>query len=88
MNRRLTNDENIENLKKRKILRIVIIVFSVITILLAIGSIFFKINVIFPILTYLVVAFSSKKRNNTIINKKKSIYEVEKEINKIKKHKK
>ena len=88
MEKRLTNDENINNLKKRKILKIVIIIFSTLTIVLALASIFYNLNIIYPLLSYLVVAISTRKRNNIPLNKANKIYQVEKEIEKIKKHKK
>ena len=89
MSTRISNDENIENLRKRKIYRIVIIIFSILTILLALGSIFINQDIIYPaLLAYLIVAYFSNKRKKTIINKKEDLYEVEKEIENVKKRKK
>jgi uncharacterized membrane protein len=88
----LTNDQNIENLKKRKYLRIIIIVFSLITILLAalslITEIFdvgFKFSFIFSLISYLVVFFLTRKRNSIVIKKNEKIEEVRRELDKNKK---
>ncbi len=89
MSTRISNDENIENLRKRKIYRMIIIIFSILTILLALGSIFISQDLIYPaLLVYLVVAYFSNKRKKTIINKREEIYQVEKEIENVKKRKK
>ena len=89
MSTKISNDENIENLRKRKVYKTVIIIFSILTILLALGSMFINQDIIYPaILSYLVVAYFSNKRKKTIINKREDLYEVEKEIENVKKHKK
>lgn len=88
MSERLTNDQNIANLKTRKILRYFIIAFAVITMILSILSLVIGLSFIFPLISYIIVVILSNKRNKTTINKAKDIYEVEKEIEKTKKHKK
>ncbi len=88
MSERLTNDQNIANLKTRKILRYFIIAFAIITMILSILSLVIGLSFIFPLITYIIVVILSNKRNKTTINKVKDIYDVEKEIEKTKKHKK
>ena len=85
----LTNDQNIENLKKRKYLRILIIIFSLITILFAalslvteIFNLGFKFSFIFALLTYIITLLLTKKRNSIAIKKNDKLEEVRREINK------
>ena len=54
MNRKISNDENIKNLKKRKIIRIFIIIFAILTIILSILTIALNISLLFPVLTYII----------------------------------
>ena len=88
MSERLSNDQNIANLKKRKILRILIIIFSLITMVLSILSIIIGISFVFPLITFVIVTYLLNKREKTPINKSNNIYEVEKEIENVKKRKK
>ena len=70
MNKVISNNENIHNLKKRKILRIIIIILAIVTIILSLASIFFNINIIIPLLFFVITHFLLKYRNKIIINKK------------------
>ena len=81
----ISNDENIKNLKKRKILRIIIIFFSLITIVLSILSIIYNINFIFPVISFIITHILIKIREKTLINKKDDLDYVRKELKKSKK---
>ena len=88
MVKKLSNDENIANLKKRKVLKYLLIVFSLLTMILAALSLMIGLSFIYALVTYIVVVILSNKRKNTIINKTNDIYEVEEEIEKVNKRKK
>ncbi|MBR4671839.1 MAG: hypothetical protein IKO78_01390 [Bacilli bacterium] len=89
MSKRLTNDENIENLKKRKILRYLMIFFDALTLVLAILSLTIGLSLIFPLISYVIAIIFANIRKKTIINKSNEIFEVEEEIKKVHhKHKK
>ena len=97
MNKELTNDENIRNLNKRKKLRILIIIFALLTCVLAILTLIttfidvgFKFSFAFALISYLISLYFRKKRDSIEIIKNKEIEEVRKEIkkNKINKQKK
>ena len=85
MDKRISNDENIRNLRKRKILRIVIIILALITIILSLASIIFNINLIFPIISFIITHVFIRIREKTIINKNDDLKEVRKLLNKNKK---
>lgn len=72
---KLSNDQNIKNLKLREKLRIGMIVFYLLTIILALLNLFGIVNIIFPLLTMVIAFFLSKKRENTIINRKDDLKE-------------
>lgn len=57
----MTNDEKIENVKKRKILKVFIIIFGLLTVFFAILSLVINFNVLACILTFLVEALLSRK---------------------------
>lgn len=85
MKKKLTNDENIKNLKKRKILRILIILFAILTILFSLLNLFFQVSLIFALIAFLVTTILDRVRTNTPINKKDDIEDIRKEITKTKK---
>lgn len=61
---KLTNDENIRNLKKRKVLRYLIIVFGIITIILAILALTIKLSFIFSLVAFIIMTMLTKKRES------------------------
>ncbi|MBQ7136852.1 MAG: hypothetical protein IJO43_02605 [Bacilli bacterium] len=87
---KLTNDQNIKNLKKRKILRYLIIALGIITIVLSILSLIIKWSFIFPLITFLLMTILTKKRESIPIKLSKSIEtkRIEKAIKKQKEKKK
>ena len=85
MSNKLSNDENIKNLKKRKILRWFIIGFSIITIVLSLMSLIFQVNLIFALIAFIITSILMRVRDNTKINKKDDLADVRKIVNKSKK---
>ncbi len=85
MDKKISNDQNIKNLKTRKILRYIIIAFSILTIVLSLLSIFNYISFIFPLITFIITTILMRKRDNTIINKVDDLSDVRKALNKSKK---
>ena len=85
MSKKLSNDENIKNLKKRKILRWFIIGFSIITIALSLLSLILQLNLIFPLIAFVITSVLMRIRDNTQINKKDDLKDVRKIVNKSKK---
>lgn len=85
MNKKISNDENIRNLKIRKILRIIIIISALITIALSLLSIIYSINIIFPIIAFILTHILMKIRDNTVINKKDDLDNIRNMLNKNKK---
>ena len=83
----ISNDQNIKNFKKREVLRILIIIFAILTICLALLNLFFKVHIIFAFLSYVVVFVLTRIRNKTPINKKDEFDEIRNEIKKVKKRK-
>lgn len=81
----ISNDENIKNLKIRKVLRIVIIILSIVTIILSIASIFSYVNLIFPIISFIITHSLLKVRDKIKINKKDDLQYIRKKIDKNKK---
>lgn len=91
MNKELTNDENIANLKKRKILRLVIILFATLTIILALLTIItewfdvgFKVSVIFALITYIITTILGRMRSKIPINRNDEFDKIREEIKKTK----
>ncbi len=86
---KLTDDQNIKNLKTRKILRRFIMVFCILTIVLAILSLTIKLNAIFPLISFIISTILIKKRENIPIriNENLELKRIEKAMNK-QKHKK
>ena len=85
MNKKISNDENIRNLKKRKILRAFIIIFCILTIILAFLNLFYDVSIFFAIGTFVIVIILNKTRDNIFINKRDDLEEIREEIKKIKK---
>jgi len=82
---KLSNDQNINNLKYRERLRIYIMIMFFLTVVLAIMCIFLNVNIIFPIITYLYAKFLVKKRDSVVINRKDDLKEFRDAIKKNKK---
>ncbi len=85
MNKRINNDQNIKNLKKREILRILIIIFSLLTIIFALGNLFYNVNLLFALFCFIVTVIFNKIREKTVIVKKDNLKEIRQEIKKNKK---
>lgn len=78
---KLNNDENIKNLKKREFLRILMIIFSLLTIVLAFLNLFNKINIAFALLSFIITVILKKVRESTeIIRKNDELEAIKKEI--------
>ena len=85
MSKKLSNDENIRNLRKRKILRIVVMICAVITMILSFATIFYNLNLLFPLIAFLITHFLLKYREKIEINKKDDLKDVREMLNKSKK---
>jgi len=81
---KLTNDQNIKNLKTRKKLRYLIIIFGILTIVLAILALTIKLSFIFSLVSFLIMTFLTKKRESIPIkmNKDLEIKRIQKSIDK------
>lgn len=88
MEKKITNDQNIKNLKKRKILRILIILFASVTIIFALLNLFSNVSIIFALVFFVITTILNRVRENTKIIKKDELADVREAINKSKKHKK
>lgn len=84
---KLTNDENIKNLKKRKILRYLIIFFGVVTIVLAILALTIKLSFVFSLVSFIIMTVLTKKRESIPIKIHKDL-EIKRIKNTLEKHKK
>lgn len=82
---RLSNSENVKNLRKREKLRIGMIVFSLLTMFLALLNLFDKISIIYAIITFIISIVLKNIRDKTVINRKDELEDVRKEIVKNKK---
>ncbi len=67
---KISNDENIKNLKKRKVLRIIIIIFCILTIASCILSLIIGLNLLVPIALFIITKVLISVREKTVINKK------------------
>lgn len=85
---KLTNDQNIKNLKTRKILRIFIMIFCVLTIVLALISLIFDISVIYPLITFIIATILINKRDKTTIKISEDLEKIRIEKSKDKQKKK
>lgn len=88
MSNKISNDENIKNLKLRKIYRWLIIFWSLVTIVLSILCLVIGISFVFPLITFIISTVFQKLRDNTKINKKDELSYVRKELEKPSKKKK
>lgn len=81
---KLTNDQNIKNLKTRKKLRYLIIFFGILTIILAVLALTIKLSFIFSLVSFLIMTFLTKKRESIPIkmNKDLEIKKIQKSIDK------
>lgn len=70
---KLTNDQNIKNLKTRKILRILIIIFGILTIALAILSLTVKLGFGYSLVSFIIMTILTKKRESIPIKISKDI---------------
>ena len=83
---KLTNDQNIKNLKRRKILRYLIIFLGVVTIVLAILALTIKLNFVFSLISFIIMTVLTKKRESIPIKISKDL-EMRKIERSLKKHK-
>lgn len=60
----LTNEKKLNNYKKRKILRIIIIISSLTTIVLSILSLIIKLSIIYALLGFIITTVLTKYRNS------------------------
>lgn len=65
---KLTNDQNIKNLKKRKILRRFIILFGILTIVLAILSLTVKLGFGYSLVAFIIMTILTRQREKIPIN--------------------
>jgi len=70
---KLTNDQNIKNLKTRKILRYLIMFFGLVTIVLAILSLVIKLSFVYSLISFIVMTILTKKRESIPIKISKSL---------------
>lgn len=61
--KKISNDEKIKIVKKRKLLKVLIIIFGLATLVLAMFSLFDKLSPIYAIITFIVEALLSNYRN-------------------------
>lgn len=61
---KISNDEKISRLKTRKILWYFIILFGILTIVLSVSSLIFKINPIYGLICFVIEALLTKYRNS------------------------
>ena len=85
MDKKISSDENITNLKKRKILRYIIIFFSLVTIVTSLLSIIFGVSFVFALISLVITTILMKIRDGILINKKDDLKDVRKLLNKSKK---
>ena len=77
----LSNDQNLKNLKKREILRILIIILALCTIVLALLNLFYGVHILFAFGCYLGVVILTKIRNSTpIVLKEDEFQDIRNEI--------
>ena len=80
--KKLSNDENIKNLKKRKILRIFIIIFAILTIALSLFVFFYNISIIFPVISYILTHVLIRYKEKIPINRIDDLQNVKNLLNK------
>lgn len=64
------NDELLDNYKKRKVLRIFIILFGLLTIVLSILSLTIKLGAGYALIAFIIMSILTRKRNSIEYNKK------------------
>lgn len=65
---KISNDEKIRRLKVRKILWYLIIIFGILTVVLSVCSLVFKINPIYGLICFILEALLTKYRNSIKID--------------------
>lgn len=87
---KLSNDQNIKNLKTRKMLRIWIIIFGILTIVLSILSLTVKLGFGYALVAFIIMSLLTKKRESIPIKVSKDIEakKIEKAMKKNKEKKK
>lgn len=70
---KLSNDQNIKNLKTRKMLRIWIIIFGILTIVLSILSLTVKLGFGYALVAFIIMSLLTKKRESIPIKVSKDI---------------
>ena len=85
MSKKISNDENIKNLKKRKILRYFLIFFSIVTIVSSLLSLIYGLTIYIPLASFIITTILNKVRDSIVINKKDDLKDVRKMLNKSKK---
>ena len=78
---KISNDENIKNLKKRKIIKYILIVFYFATIILALADLFYQRTILLlaTILLFLITMSLNKYRESIPIIKHDELEDVKKE---------
>lgn len=85
MKKKITNNENIKNLKKRKILRYFIILFAILTIVFSVLNLFFQVSLVFALVFFVITTILDKVRSKIEIIKKDDMEDIRKEMTKNKK---
>ncbi len=85
MEKKISNAENVKNLQKRKILRYLIIFFSLLTIATSLLSLIYGLNFLIPIIPFVITTILMKIRDGVVINKKDDLKEIRKVLNDSKK---
>lgn len=68
----MTNDKKIENLKKRRVLLILIVIFGLLTLVFSIFSLITKFTFLPALACFIIEAFLSKAREKTILKEEVS----------------
>ena len=61
---KISNEQNLKNYKKRKILWWLIIIFGVLTIILSFLSLLIKLGVGYALIAFIIMTLLTKKRNS------------------------
>lgn len=59
---KLTNDEKIKNVQKRKVLKVVVILLAILTIIFAVLTLWIDLNPIYSLIAFILEAIVSKYR--------------------------
>ena len=68
--KKISNEENVRNLNKRKVLRVIIIVLLVVILIMSIICFFYPVLVIPTLILYIVSRILTKYRESIVIRKK------------------